>query len=91
MSIPFLEKEELLDAAVDVGAGVVPTVGRVMFLDIGVGVGQITGKAVTESDCARQAGGMGALNCSEVRSIHFAGFGPDVGEGVEDVCQFGGG
>lgn len=34
----LLEQEELLYAAVDVGAGVVPRVGRIVLFDVGPGV-----------------------------------------------------
>lgn len=39
VAVLLFEEEELLDAAVDVGADVVPAVGGVVFFEVGVGVG----------------------------------------------------
>ena len=41
LPVALLEQEELLRAAVDVGAGVVPAVGRVVLVGVGPGVGEV--------------------------------------------------
>lgn len=43
VAVLALEEVELFEAAVEVGAGVVPGVGGVVFVGVGPGVGQVAG------------------------------------------------
>lgn len=79
VAVALLEEVELLDAAVDVGADVVPGVARVVLLDVGPAVRHVSGRDV--SFFSVHGGGLVVI-------IHFTGVRSHVGKGIEHVGQF---
>lgn len=86
MAVVFLEDVELLRAAIEIGADVVPGIGEVVFFEVGVGVAE-----VAEGDSCLEFSSPNGTALGEREGLHFSRVGMDIGEGIEDVGQDVGG
>lgn len=82
MAVLLLQQEQLLNASIDIGAGVIPRVAGVMLLHIRPAVGQIPILSLSMKMLFQREAPAGSGN------IHLTSLRVDISKGVEDMGQF---